>query len=109
MSLDVRLTAVRTMTVDLFHENITHNLTRMAREAGIYQHLWRPEEIGITTAGRLIEPLTAGLALLRSDPERFRKLNPSNGWGSYEGLIEFVESYLRACEENKDAAVEADR
>jgi signal transduction histidine kinase len=31
----------------LFVSNITHNLNIMADKAGIYQHLWRPEEIGI--------------------------------------------------------------
>lgn len=35
----------------LYDANITHNLNRMADEAGIYEHVWRPEEIGVTTAG----------------------------------------------------------
>src|SRR5690242_20071192 len=54
----------------VFDRNITHNLNAMAGEAGIYKHLWRPEELGITHARQLIEPLRAGLELLRSDPER---------------------------------------
>ena len=33
-----------------YSANITHNLGKMAEEAGIYKHLWRPEEIGITKA-----------------------------------------------------------
>ena len=41
----------------VYSANITHNLTKMADEAGIYECLWRPEEIGITKAGQLIEPL----------------------------------------------------
>lgn len=48
MSLDVYLTATRPTEVCAL--NITHNLGRMAKEAGIYQHLWRPEEIGVTKA-----------------------------------------------------------
>lgn len=81
----------------------------MAGEAGIYYALWRPDEIGITTAAQLIQPLKAGLAKLDSDPERFEKLNPSNGWGSYERLVSFVRDYLRACEETPDAKVYASR
>jgi len=89
----------------VYSANITHNLTRMAFEAGIYQHLWRPDEIGITTAAQLIEPLRVGLELLKSDPDRFRVFNPPNGWGDYEGLVSFVERYLAACEEYPDASV----
>ena len=107
MSLDVYLCAVRKTSV--YDANITHNLNRMAAEAGIYKHLWRPEEIGITKAEQLIEPLTAGLALLDSDPERFRKFDAENGWGRYENLVEFVSKYLEACAANPDAEVSVSR
>lgn len=62
MSLDVHLTKV--MPTEVFGSNITHNLGEMAEEAGIYKHLWRPEEIGITKADQLIAPLREGLARL---------------------------------------------
>lgn len=107
MSLDVYLTRVQPTTV--YDRNITHNLNRMAGEAGIYEALWRPEEIGITKAAQLIDPLTNGLALLRSDPARFKAFNPSNGCGSYEHLVEFVADYLKACEEYPDADVSVSR
>ena len=107
MSLDVTLTANRPTVV--FDWNITHNLTKMASEAGIYKALWRPEEIGITKAEQLVKPLTDGLALLRSDPERFEEFNPENGWGDYTGLVMFVDAYLAACIANPDADVSADR
>lgn len=89
----------------VYERNITHNLTKMADEAGIYQHLWRPEELGITKAKELIEPLTNGLYLLESDPARFEKHNPENGWGDYEGLCDFVKSYLGACKEYPEATI----
>lgn len=107
MSLDVYLEAER--VVDVYSSNITHNLGGMASEAGIYKHLWRPEEIGITKASELIEPLTAGLALLKSDPARFEKHNAPNGWGLYKHFVPFVEAYLEACKENPDAAVRISR
>jgi hypothetical protein len=93
----------------VFSYNITHNLGEMALEAGIYQHLWRPEELSITQANQLILPLTFGLDLLRSDPERFKKLNPPNGWGNYEALVKFVEAYLQACKDNPDATISVSR
>ena len=109
MSLDVWLTKPVTTVAEVYSRNITHNLNRMADAAGIYQHLWRPDELGITTAGELIEPLAEGLANLNADPGTFEKLNPENGWGSYEGLVNFVTEYLAACREHPDAAVRVSR
>ena len=107
MSLDVYLTEVR--ETEIYESNITHNLGLMAKKAGIYKYLWRPEEIGIFKASQLIEPLSAGLDLLLSDPDRFKKYDPSNGWGDYDGLVDFVRNYLAACEENQDAKVNVSR
>lgn len=94
---------------EVYSANITHNLNRMAEEAGIYYPLWRPEEIGVTIARQLIDPLEAGLQLLVSDPHRFEQYNPSNGWGSYDGLVSFVHDYLAACKEYPEAEVYASR
>jgi hypothetical protein len=93
----------------VYHRNITHNLNKMANAAGIYEHLWRPEEIGITRAKDLVEPLAAGLERLRAEPETFKAHNPPNGWGNYEGLVSFVETYLAACREYPEAGVRASR
>lgn len=107
MSLDVTLTAVR--PTEVYSSNITHNLGRMADAAGIYKHLWRPEEIGITTAAQLIDPLADGLARLEAAPEEFRAFDAPNGWGRYEHLVEFVRQYLDACREVPDAEVSVSR
>jgi hypothetical protein len=93
----------------VYWRNITHNVGAMAKAAGVYQHLWRPDEIGIVRASQLIEPLQAGLDRLKADPGRFAALNPPNGWGSYGGLIEFIEDYLAACEQHPDARVSVSR
>ncbi len=96
-------------TDEVYSRNITHNLTQMANVAGLYYPLWRPEEIGITKAEQLIGPLLEGLGQLRRSPEHFKQFNPSNGWGSYEGLVEFVEEYLKACKEYPEANVRVSR
>jgi hypothetical protein len=103
MSLDITLTATRPTNV--FLANITHNLNKMAEAAGIYEALWRPEEIGITQAGQLIEPLSVGLEKLKADPMYYSQFNDSKGWGMYEHFFEFVEDYLEACKANPDAQV----
>ena len=60
MSLDVYLSPRKCRhcghAQEGYSSNITHNLGAMAREAGIYEACWRPEEIGITKAAQLIEP-----------------------------------------------------
>lgn len=111
---DEKFPSLEPMTVDYIHEyvydaNITHNLAKMAGQAGIYEHLWRPDEIGVERAEQLIEPLQAGLELLQSDPDRFKTFNPGNKWGDYDGLVRFVEKYLEACREYPDASVEVSR
>jgi hypothetical protein len=93
----------------VYESNITHNLNRMAEAAEIYKHLWRPEEIGVTKARQLIEPLREGLRRLRYDPTFFKTFNASNGWGLYEHFVPWVAEYLAACEEFPEADVSASR
>jgi hypothetical protein len=89
----------------VYQANITHNLSGMADEAGLYEPLWHPEALGFTTAQQLITPLRTGLQVLQADPARFQSLNPPNGWGTYEGLVQFVAAYLAACEQYPEATV----
>lgn len=122
MSLDVYLSSVKLVTKtcphcgseyketeELFNLNITHNLGEMADQAGLYLCLWEPGKIDITCAAELIEPLKGGLRLLKKDPDHFKQFNPENGWGNYENLVEFVEKYLQACEENPNAQITVSR
>ena len=90
---------------EVYWGNITHNLGRMADAAGIYDALWTPEERGFSKASQLIEPLRNGLKRLKDNPDEYRKYNALNGWGTYEGLVEFVTNYLAACEKYPDAKV----
>ena len=103
MSLDFYL--MRTQPTEVFSRNITHNLTRMASAAGIYDALWHPENLKVTRAEQLIEPLAKGLALLEADPAKFKQYNAPNGWGMYEHFVPFVRACLEACREFPDAEV----
>ena len=120
MSLDVYLNRKRYLSYDegktyteddeqVYCANITHNLGKMAGEAGIYEALWRPEEIGKTKASEIVELLEKGLADLKARPEHFEKFNSLNGWGMYEHFVPFVEKYLEACKEYPDAIIEVSR
>ena len=93
----------------LASHNITHNLNKMAEAVGLYDVLWRPDEIGITTASQMIVPLEKGLEELVANPDKYKVFNPPNGWGNYDVFVSFCKSVLRTCQENPDAVIEADR
>jgi len=97
MSLDIWLEQI-TEPVTVFDANITHNLGRMAREANIYDVLWRPEEHDISKAWQLIGPLSSAIEEMEKDPERFKKHDAPNGWGLYEHFLPWLKRLLDACE-----------
>ncbi len=113
MSLDVDLFVevdtggVRPYVVELFSINTTHNLGRMADAVGLYKCLWRPEQVPIQSAAQLIPLLESGLAQLKSDPQRYRGYNSTNGWGVYEDFVPFVEQLLEACRMHPKAQIRA--
>lgn len=92
-------------TDHVYSDHVTHNLLRMAAEADLAYALWYPEELGITKAKDLAPFLEEGLEKLRARKEILAQFNPDNGWGNYETLLEFVENYLRACEQYPKADV----
>lgn len=99
----------RTVTETVFESGITHNLSEMADKAGIYRHLWRPEELNIKKAVQLIDPLEGGLALLKANPTYYRQFNAKNGWGTYENLVKLIEEYLKACRDYPEAVIRVRR
>jgi uncharacterized surface protein with fasciclin (FAS1) repeats len=107
MSLDVAL--IEEKPIEVYERNITHNLNEMAEKAGIYKHLWRPDELELTKAWELVLPLEEGLDRLRKDPDTFKVFSPKNGWGSYDILVEFVESYIAACKEHPGSIIRVSR
>jgi len=113
MSLDVDLMV--TQPVSVYSGNITHNLTTMAREVNfgghltLYDVMWRPEECGFKFAKDISEYLDLGFNILLAEPERLKQYNPENGWGSYDGLVNFVYKYRNACWDNPDAELRVSR
>ena len=93
----------------VYDANITHNLGDMARKAGIYEALWRPEEINAVKAGEIIELLEDGLESLKKGPEYYETFNSPNEWGMYKNFVPFVEKYLDACKEYPSATIEVSR
>jgi len=113
MSLDVDLMITKPTSV--YGGNITHNLGKMAGEVKLsndltlYDILWRPDEHGLKFAKEISELLNEGWNTLLSEPEHFKQWDPENGWGSYEGLVDFVYKYRNACWDNPDAELRVSR
>ena len=98
-------------TNEVFSGNITHNLTTMAAEVSerFYQAMWRPEELEAKQAMDIIEPLAAGIQTLEANPAKYKKLNPENGWGTYDQLLTFAKNYEAACREWPLTKIEVSR
>lgn len=94
--------------LELHDVGITHNLTGMAAQAGLYDCLWDAQSSGIFKAKDLLEPLRKGLERMKADPERFRRWNPPNGWGDYDAFVVTLQGLLNACERHPLADVEAE-
>ncbi len=108
MSLDIWLEETSPHTV--FDANITHNLNRMADEAGIYHTLWHPEdEGGIATAKDLADILAPAIHDMKKRPEYYSKFDAPNGWGKYKDFIPWLEKLYAACLEHPNAIVKVSR
>lgn len=107
MSLDFSLLAIDRdgNKIEVLSKNITHNLTAMASEAGIYEALWHPERINAKTASDILPLLEAGYWKMKDDPARFEKHNASNGWGTYEHFLPWVKEVLAGCKQYPSAEI----
>jgi hypothetical protein len=85
MSLDIYLSAV--VELEVVSKNITHNLTPMWREAGVYYALYDSEG---ETAAEILPVLEKGLIKMLADPEKYKKLDSPNGWGTYEHAVPWL-------------------
>jgi hypothetical protein len=83
-----------------FSWNITHNLGGMFREAGIVWRNWEGQK-----ASRLLPIAEFGLELLLADPERFRKFEATNGWGSYPDAVRALSQLVDELRRAKDATI----
>ena len=119
---------IKTKEKRVYSSNITHNLGKMADNAGLYEALWRPymmcdgyiksddydkeyefESKQVILAKMLIEKVEKGLKQLKSNPEYYKTFDSPNGWGIYEHFVPFVENYLNALKEYPNARVEVSR
>ena len=125
MSLDVTMsfpiiTGNEPLDCVVYEMNITHNLVDMAIACGLYNPMWRPyklynvpdekeSEFKYAEAGELADAIRHGVKELESNPEKYKKLNPENGWGTYDDLLRIAKEYLSYCDKYPYAEVKVSR
>lgn len=57
-------------------------------------------------ASDLIPILTKGLEEMQSNPGKYKEMNPSNGWGDYQGAMQFLFNIKDACERLPETRVD---
>lgn len=98
------------------HLQITHNLNKLVDECGKiwgrkhYELVWRPDDMfglknGEVPVGLVLGVLPHLIKNLLEFEYRLVDYLPSNGWGTFEGLIDFLCRYLSECYKHKDAYI----
>jgi len=87
---------------EVYWRNITHNVSNMWREAGVYDSLY--ESHG-QKASQHIDKLERGLELMLNHFEEYKRLDASNGWGKAEHAIAFLYFTLKAFREYPGAQI----
>ncbi len=124
---DSNIEEVEYKTDCVFSANITHNLNKMASEAGVYDACWRPyklhkdygrndgvediefEQKVVMYAKDIVPFLQKGYDELRLKPEFYKQFDSPSGWGVYDNFLPWVKNYLDACLENPDATISVSR
>ena len=98
------------------HLRITHNLNTIVSELGLlvglpyYEVIWRPDEMfglknGEVPAEFVLKLLPDVIKNLLKFEDRLTDYLPSNGYGTFEGLISFLCDYLKECYTNQEAYI----
>ena len=99
MSYDIN---VRRYCPDILDINYTFNVSPMFRlalgKSGIKQ-------LNDLNREECIELLQGGIKDMEENPETYKKLNPENGWGNYEGALDVLVKILEALQSDEESYV----
>lgn len=99
MSYDI---TVRKYCPSILDINYTFNVSPMFRLAlggdGIKQ-------LNDLSRNECIELLQDGIKHMEQNPQIYKKLNPENGWGDYEGALDVLVKILEALQHSEDTYV----
>ena len=95
---------------------ITHNLNSVVDELGklvgkpYYEVIWRPDELfglknGEVPVGLVLKVLPHLIKNLLKFEDHLTEYLPSNGYGTFEGLIRFLCDYLKECYTHQESYI----
>lgn len=104
MSVNLEIKALR--LVDIYETNITYNLSPMYYKA-------IDEELGLKKLKRMtcknaLPIINKAIQDMIDNKKEYEKLNPKNGWGTYDGLLEQFKEIREVCESNPDGIFDMD-
>ena len=105
MSLDITFTTMQWVEVEESH-NITHNVTEMAKIAGVYELLWHSEPEA--KAGDLIPYIEKAIDDIVFNPDKYRP-HENKEWGSLKDFTKFLVKVLDTCKTHPEATIEVSR
>ncbi|MFE4857323.1 hypothetical protein [Streptomyces sp. NPDC056670] len=56
-------------------------------------------------AGDSLPALKRAVAAMEADPDKYRPMNPKNGWGDYEGALQYLRELRNACTAYPNATI----
>jgi hypothetical protein len=56
-------------------------------------------------AGESLPALQRAVAAMEADPGSYEAMNPPNGWGNYEGTLDYLRRLRDACAEHPKATI----
>ncbi|WP_240416463.1 hypothetical protein [Paenibacillus periandrae] len=103
MSWDISLKQKEMLDVEVADiGNYTYNVSKMYVEA-MGQSL---SAFNGVNAGESTLLLRQCVEEMISNPEKYKAMNPPNGWGNYEGALAYVQKLLHECEKNPNSTIE---
>jgi hypothetical protein len=65
----------------------------------------RLADLNETNAGQSLPTLQRAVTAMEADPEKYQAMNPANGWGDYEGALDYLRKLRDACAAYPNATI----
>ena len=101
MSLDISITAKR--ETEIYEGNVTYNLADMYykcidKEKGF-------KKLDGMNCKEALPIINNAIQDMLNKADEYGKINPKNGWGSYDGLLKTLQEMRNCCENNPDGTI----
>lgn len=104
MSVDLSIRAKR--EINIYEANITYNLAPMYYKA-IDKDLGL-KKLKSMNCEKALPIINKAIDDMVKNKQEYEKLNPENGWGTYEGLLKTFREIREVCEDNPDGIFDMD-